>query len=616
MSLSGSFSLGYFSGRTASVVAGTVPEVWDCAIGGRTYMIDRKIGAWGEQSIPPTRTQADSSNEPGEATRNPDDLWPRSQTSWHKGAGQTYLDRPESERERFRSSKGIMVFDKWKIHLLQGTDDKQSSANTNLRLMPAGSRLYLVDGTDMTYTTDITAATPTWNACTGESGNSILSIASDGFTIWITDGANVLSSNTGTAAFSAFSTEDIDVLGYAKGRLMGFEDGEVFYWNGTAFTSLYVQPSGANFTCVGFAEGPSAIYMGGYAGDKSLIYRIDILTTGVGLDQPVVAGELPDGERLYGINSYLGAILLGTSKGLRYCTTDSNGNLTIGGLVSIGTPVRCFEGQGEFIWFGWTNYDGTSTGLGRCDLRTFTDPALLLPAYASDLMVTTQGNVLDVVTFNDLRVFAISGVGIYAEDSSILVASGTIDSGLITFDLPSNKTAISLEVRYDAQTFAGTHTAYIATNGSSTFTSIGSHDDSSASGNAGDSFFLNGEVAETFEVREMLARDGTNTNTGPTITRHTLLAEPSSSHTAEVQVPLLLEESVINGVGQENQIDVLTERQQIREWQRTSELLSYQEGHETLAVIIKDYRWLPRAYTDDLRTGPGGTLILSLKVLP
>src|SRR5690606_22764098 len=101
------------------------------------------------------------------------------------------------------------------------------------------------------------------------------------------------------------------------------------------------------------------------------IYKITITKEGTGLDAPIVAGELPDGEVIASIGSYLGFILLGTSKGARFCTVNSAGDLTIGSLIPTSNPVQCFEGQGEFIWFGWTGYDGTHGGLGRMSLRNF-----------------------------------------------------------------------------------------------------------------------------------------------------------------------------------------------------------------------------------------------------
>ena len=49
-------------------------------------------------------------------------------------------------------------------------------------------------------------------------------------------------------------------------------------------------------------------------------------------------------------------------------------------------PVQSMVGNNRFVYFGWNNYDGESTGLGRMDLSTFIDTQA--PALTSDLMVT------------------------------------------------------------------------------------------------------------------------------------------------------------------------------------------------------------------------------------
>ena len=129
---------------------------------------------------------------------------------------------------------------------------------------------------------------------------------------------------------------------------------------------------------------------------------------------------------------YLGFLLIGSNKGFRLAVQDTNGNLTLGALIETGSTVRAFEGQGQYVWFTWEAYDSTSSGLGRMDLANLSDRNALVPAYASDLMATSQANVASVATFDDKRVFTVSGDGFYAQDTD-LVAEGSLDSGLINY---------------------------------------------------------------------------------------------------------------------------------------------------------------------------------------
>jgi len=118
----------YFTGTGSTQV---VPYIYPVAINGRPYMIDTKSNAFGRQFDARVRDSVDQSAEPGESAINPQGLWRRSQSSWHYGAGQTYSDTADAEAYRFRSSKGIDVWNRGKLSLLPDTTQAYSSANTN-----------------------------------------------------------------------------------------------------------------------------------------------------------------------------------------------------------------------------------------------------------------------------------------------------------------------------------------------------------------------------------------------------------------------------------------------------------------------------------------------------
>jgi hypothetical protein len=372
-----------------------------------------------------------------------------------------------------------------------------------------------------------------------------------------------------------------------------------------------------DFTWVGFAAGQNAIYAAGYSGDKSLIYRTTVRPDTTTLDAPTVAGELPDGEIIQSIDGYLGTILIGTNKGCRYADPDSAGNLIIGSIIPTSTNVKCFEGQGPYVWFGWTNYDGTSTGLGRMDLRIFTETletGARVPAYASDLMVTAQGAVLSCVTFLDKRTFTVSGSGVWTEHTN-LVATGSLDTGLIGYGLPDNKLAVTINTR--TLPLVGSYTISLASDNGS-FSAVGAE---STAGITNTDFPLVYTVGERFEVRLTLLRDGSATTTGPTLTRWTLKSSPGAiDGPAEIITAPFMRHQVLDVLGREEYMDVQVERDLIKALRESQEKVVYQEGTSSYDVLVMDYEWIPYHFAPG-NEGIGtygdsnGTMVTQLKRL-
>lgn len=601
-----------------SSVALDVPGKYPVALNGRPLMIDDKAGAgWAHEGIQQIRTQADSSTSPSEASLNPQGLWRRAQESWHRGAGQSYRDKKSADDNRFLASKGVDPWTPFQLSLLNDVDQKRTSANTNIRLAVAGARLYMTDGAALYYTTDVTVDSPTWTAVTSFAVSGV-DLCSDGFTVYITDGSNIYTTNTGTGAASSTNTLDATHIGFVKGRLMASKDNKL--WNITTVgTDPVASPLfthfNADFEFVGFAQGHSAIYTAGFSGDKSQIYKIPIKDDGTGLDAPSECGEIPDGEIVTSVGDYLGNVLIGTTKGVRFAEPDGAGNLTIGPLVATGAAVYDFEGQTRFIWFGWSNYDGSSTGLGRMDLTQFTEDVITggrEPAYATDLMATTQGAVLSVVTFQNLRVFTVSGHGVYAEDPAHLVASGAVTSGAIGFGLPDSKT--SVEIAVSSRPLAGSYAVGISYD-RGVVMAVGTETQANTTQAAFPTLYTD---AETFDITLTLTRDATPT-TGPTITRWTLKASPGANDgPAEyLMVPFLLHQVIKLPMGGEVYFDVKRERDLIKTLRESRQVVPFQEVDQTYSVIVENYQWNPVGLRYDTQTGayrtPDGTLLAQLK---
>ena len=578
----------FFTGTGSTQV---VPYIYPVAVNGRPYMIDTKSNAFGRQFDARVRDSVDQSAEPGESAINPQGLWRRSQSSWHYGAGQTYSDTADAEAYRFRSSKGVDVWNRGKLSLLPDTAQAYSSANTNLYMATASNRIYGTDGQSVKYTTDWS----TFTTVTSTNASNLYSITSDGYNVFFSyaDG-DIDQTDAGTSAASNYITGiEAGVLAYVRGRLMVAGQGtdKRKIWNITTApgssannpTALFTHPN-SDFNWVGFAGGQNQIYCAGYAGNKSLIYKTAVKADGTSLDIPTVAAELPMGEIVTTIDAYLGYVVIGLTTGLRFCSSDSDGNLVVGPLIETGTSVNAFAAIGQYVYFGWTNYDSTSTGVGRLDIGT--QVSVNQPAYASDLMVTGQGAVADIHEFDNKVVFTVAGLGAYRQHPTDKVASGTLESGVYRWGVPDTKFIPKWDLR--TEPLYGTVAVSVAAD-SGDFRSVGVQ-------------FTDGSLESTFdgfeskvfeaEARLTLSRSATDSSKGPTVTRWLGRAYAAPLRSQIFSVPLLLHHK-LNIRGFEYSMDVDTELNYLRDLVENPRVVTYQENASTFSVIVEDVRWQP-----------------------
>jgi hypothetical protein len=458
---------------------------------------------------------------------------------------------------------------------------------------------------------------PTFTAVTGTPAVSVNGLASDGFNVYIAVGASgIYLTNTGTGAASSHITGTVGgFVSYTKGRLLCSNANSVYNPTGAgALPTALLTHDNTGFTWVGAAAGLRHIFLAGYAGDKSLIYRTEVKNDGSALDVPQVASELPDGEVIHSIEGYLGNyVFLGTSKGVRFATCDTDGNLNIGSVIPTTNPVKCFEPQDKYVWFGYTNYDATSTGLGRMDLTQFTESAeteARVPAYASDLMVTGQGTVVSCVTFENIRFFSVAADGFYAQHATNKVATATIETGLIGFGLPDQKAAMFADVR--TQALAGDYSVELDIDGTG-YNGIGTEN---AAGDLGTEFPCNQDQGERFELRFTLNR-AAGTTTGPTVTRYTLKASPgNTSGPAEYIIVPLLVHRTMSPRNKEEYIDVQARVESVKELRESHRAVIYQEASISYNVFVDAYEWLPIEFTEGEHGEygfPDGTILVQLK---
>lgn len=605
MTITALFSDLFYGGAGVSEL---VPNPYDIALNGRPYILDDKHEAFkqGVQTIPFLREQADTSTEPGEASVNREDLWARPVTSWHKGAGQKFLDRGESDRARFWRSYGVDPWTEGRLSLLPGTSLFRASASTNVRLAVAGDYLYVSDGTQVYhYANHGSFASPvSADIQAGEAAQTVRSITSNGHTVWAALGSNGIHSTTrGATSSTHYSALSCTLLRYVKDRLMA-ANGQSIYnvvASGAAPSALFTHPS-TDWTWVDFAAGLSHIYAAGYAGDKSTIYKIPIKDDGTGLDAPLVAGQLPDGEIVYSICGYLGFVVIGTEKGFRLATEADDGSLTIGALVDhVERPVRCFEPQGRFVFFGWENFDNTYTGLGRMDLSVFTAPNV--PAYATDIQRQILGDVVSAATWQDAQVYVIDGQGVVLGNASSDRA--WVESGLIDYGLPGMKVALEIPLSHEELESGAYINVYMKKDHDADYTYIGTSDEDATI--APPEPIAVGQMAgRQFQVFMQIYQT--------VLERWELRAYPSASRGKELVVPILLHEDITLPNGSTIHCDPAAELEALESFVGADRLTSYQELGSRFSMFLTEVHFERHSPTKS-RHWWNGTAVCRLKIL-
>jgi len=568
-----------------------VPSVFPVAIDGRPYMIDQKSGDFTRGFEARIRDTFDQATEPGESTINPQGLWRRSQNSWHVGSGQVYGD-VDSTPFRFFKSKGINPWNKGQLTLHNSTTLLTLTAtNANAQVIVAGERLYAINAGVLSYTLDPFVATPTWVTTTHASGTpsgSIQAVTTDGFRVYVSylnDG--VRSTDTSGSVISSTkvagsTTGDYTMLGFAKNYVFGGVANVLNNISGASEAALITHRD-TNFRWVDIATGQNAIYAAGWSGNNSQVFKITITDDSASLRNGGVALELPTGEIITAIKGYLGFVLIGTNKGVRFCSTDNQSNLISGPLIATPNAVYDFTTEGRFAWFTYSSYDATSTGLGRLDLSVFSSPNT--PAWATDLMYTSTGAVKSCDTIASKRVFVVTGVGIVVENSASSVASGELETGKFRWGIMDRKFVVKLDLRtlnlkgsvavataIDNNDYVSNGTSTVATEVQHTF-------------NGTETKMIEGGFKITL-TKGSLASDI------PVLTRFTARAYVTPTRSQFFKVPVLLHRQ-LNMWGQTYTINVENELSELRQLVLDPHIVLYQEGNETFSVIVEDVEWKP-----------------------
>lgn len=411
-------------------------DSYDCAIAGIPFLTAISDERPYQRATSPFRKQQfDSQRDPGEQSLST--WWLRSQSSFHAGEGILFYDplaNPysttiASNSYRIKESYGVDIWTQGQVTLLhdvtQGHVTTQEINTTNGRV---GQHLRSIkyNGTDGVLLHDgydidrisVSGTVEHWvDNAAGQ--DKVYSLCDDGkFAYWVTNDSTTAkleinkklltaASTTAPTPIATASTIAVSnaVIDYVKQRLVFAVNNFVYEMpaSATAFnqaTLVYTHPS-TSFVFSSITESGTAIYIAGYEGIKSSIFKFN-LDTATGsmpiLTSAITAAEMPVGETINKIYEYLGYMMIGTNKGVRVAKILSDGSLNYGPLiVELDHGCYDFAARDRFVWCA-TGVSTIEPGLIRIDLSN--EIETLRFAYANDLFYDTyKHNITTAVAF-------------------------------------------------------------------------------------------------------------------------------------------------------------------------------------------------------------------------
>jgi hypothetical protein len=415
------------------------------------------------------------------------------------------------------------------------------------------------------------------------------------------------------------------VMEYTKERIVMCANDKVYEFASTA-TSLPTAVYSHNdvdhvFTSI--TSSGAAIYISGYSGIQSNIYKFTLSTAGAmpTLTSAITAAELPVGERVFKISYYLGNMAIGTSEGMRMADASQlDGSITYGALIFESTqPVYDFAFRDRYIWAA-SGVDG-QVGLTRIDMG---QPLgnLLFP-YAWDLYnpADTLSHYTTACAFlGDTNRLAFCNAGngadgtIYIESASTLMAEGTLRTGYIRYN--------TLELKIFKLMQARVNTA----NGGLYVDSIDN----------GDNFFRIGTFSQGELVPEVninypqaaqeylgfqftLTRSTTDTSKGPLFTGYQVKALPAIPRQRLIQYPLSCFDHESDHFGVEVGYEGsayfrMSQLENIENAGDTIRVEDFRTG-ESFIGLIEEMDFRNATPSDKRFTGYGGTLLVTIRTV-
>jgi len=642
-------------------------NAFDMAIGGLPFIMAVTDSTPYRRQTAEFRVQrVDQMRDPGEHTLGGSGYWTRAQSSWHYGEGVLFAEPMEGNenevRFRFRDSYGIDVWTPGEISLIKRSSLVQAfTGKCKIDTGASSAGVAFLVATDMAPRTSQTTAmykitssgssTPLVNF-SSFTNETILATTSDGTYMYVATTAGIydVQLSDGTThkhyGYDGLTASNV-VLKYAKNRVIaafGFTDGtfsayELTFASHGGAPVVQIKPGmsasqgdlingstlmPALWQWAGITEGTNAIYFGGYAGDHSVIFKLQVDNT-ANLGTLITAATMPRGETVLSLYTYLGTFLmLGTNKGARIATLDQNGDLTYGPLVFHNeNGVYDFEGRDSYIWAGNTNQVNTNSGTTRINLGQpltligYAQPissgvyARATDAYADGIFGTV--NAVRILGADNQVAFAINGSGVWLQHPTELVESGQIRTARIRYDTMENKAWKRIRVRTTNDIAGGDIEIFkIGPTTDTVITTLYEGNTTTADIDLGDAYQAAGPDA-SFKLT--LTRNSTSATTGPVVVGIAVKALPTPTRARVLQIPLFCYDKETdktgNIIGYEGYSrERLNALETIEANGQTVILQDFNQGGEPTEVIIDQVTFTRSTPANRNYTGFGGIITL------
>jgi len=433
--------------------------------------------------------------------------------------------------------------------------------------------------------------------------------------------ADSTTSNTDMFKINSYTFTDGKVaMEWVKGRIILAADNKVYELTPSSSSlpsPIFTHPN-TSYTFTSIAESGAAIYVAGYAGTQSSIYKFTLSDAGAitSLTSAVVSAQMPDGELVYAIKQYLGYMMIGTSKGIRAATVSpDDGSIAYGPLVAeTEQPVYDFAFRDRFAW-ATAEVNGKG-GLIRIDLSEQISP--LRFAYAHDIFKNVAKNCKAVAFLgtSDRKIFALDTDFSYIETATRLVSTGYLRTGFIRYATLENKYFKFLKVRGTLNTTTTIDVNSIT--GAEVDTLLYNVTDENLNEDLGVARPTGGQEFLAFKFT--LKRDTANTANGAVMTGYQVKALPAIFKQRLIQYPLYCYDVEMdkynNIVGSEDDraFDRITA---LEELEKNGNIVVLQDFRtdETFSALIEEIRFSSATPPSERFNGFGGKLLLTVRKL-
>ena len=385
--------------------------------------------------------------------------WLRSATSWHHGAGEEYYDADSSDLYRYYESNNINPWTLGQLTLLPATTNLSTSAASSPATVSGGT-FYISGGSVKFYNGSTTTTTSLGTSSTAQT------LTTDGTYAIVGSNDGIYQVSTALAVTKLYNkaagvtSQTVQSIAYVKDRIVAgvMHDSTNMHLyeltrtptsppNTMANGDVRFTISNTSIVFNSISELPGSIVVGYTQGAVSRVqmYTINPASPTANIVGPTIIAELPRGETLNQIRSYLNEyVILATTKGLRVGTIGTDGQSFTYGPLSIEGNVHDIALDETYVYCTRSNLVSGSAGLWRLNLGQVIDNGY---AYAADLV--TDSNVPNGVAFvgtSGLK-FMTSASGVWVEHATNLASSGYLKSGLIRWGTGEKKQPVSLSIK-------------------------------------------------------------------------------------------------------------------------------------------------------------------------